>query len=46
MIDKGLIKKEDGHYEITSLGREMIESLTPEAIEGAKSKAHTMAEVK
>ena len=46
MIEKQLIKKEDGHYEIMPLGREMIEKLTPAEIEGAKSKAHTMAEVK
>lgn len=46
MIEKQLIKKEDGHYEITPLGREMIEKLTPQEIEGAKSKAHSMAEVK
>lgn len=46
MIDKGLIKKDDGHYEITEAGKLMIESLTPVEIEGAKSKAQTMAEVK
>lgn len=46
MIENGLIKKEDGHYEITVSGREMLEGLTPEQIEGAKSKAHQMVETK
>ena len=46
MIEHGLIKKEDGHYEITEEGRTMINALTPEQIEGAKSKAQQMSEVK
>lgn len=44
MIEKGLIKKEDGHYEITTLGSEMLGSLTPEEIESSKSKAQMMSE--
>jgi hypothetical protein len=46
MIEKVFFFKQNTAYEITALGREMIGSLNEEAIAAAKSKAHTMAEVK